>query len=106
MMKGTPCSRGNYAPLKTSSKTRISIDVQGLGPWRGLGQRHNLACFTGQWFGCGVCPTHNTNPAKRVRAWAPSRPGKISAMAPLPAISADQRAWRTVSATIAATQRN
>ena len=23
MMKGTPCSRGNYAPLKTSSKTRI-----------------------------------------------------------------------------------
>ena len=24
MMKGTPCSRGNYAPLKTSSKTRIS----------------------------------------------------------------------------------
>jgi hypothetical protein len=67
MMKGTPCSGGNYAPLKTSSKTRISIDVQGLGPWRGLGQRHNLACFTSQWFGCAVCPTHNTNPAKRVR---------------------------------------
>ena len=31
MMKGTPCSR-YYAPLKTSSKTRISIEVQGLGP--------------------------------------------------------------------------
>jgi hypothetical protein len=74
MMKGTPCSGGNYAPLKTSSKTRISIDVQGLGPWRGLGQRHNLACFTSQWFGCAVCPTHNTNPAKRVRAWAQTRP--------------------------------
>ena len=74
MMKGTPCSRGNYAPLKTSSKTRISIEVQGLGPWRGLGQRPNLACFIGQWFGCWVCPTHNTNPAKRVRAWAPSEP--------------------------------
>jgi hypothetical protein len=59
-------------PLKTSSKTRISIDVQGLGLWRGLGQRHNLACFIGQWFGCWVCPTHNTNPAKRVRAWAQS----------------------------------
>ena len=73
MMKGTPCSRGNYAPLKTSSKTRISIEVQGLGPWRGLGQRPNLACFIGQWFGCWVCPTHNTNPAKRVRAWAQSR---------------------------------
>jgi hypothetical protein len=52
-------------------------DVQGLGPWRGLGQRHNLACFTGQWFGCGVCPTHNTNPAKRVRAWAQSRPAEF-----------------------------
>ena len=72
MMKGTPCSRGNYAPLKTSSKTRISIEVQGLGPWRGLGQRPNLACFIGQWFGCWVCPTHNTNPAKRVRAWVES----------------------------------
>src|ERR1700730_16045927 len=32
MMKGTPCSRDNYAPLKTSSKTRIGIEVQGLGP--------------------------------------------------------------------------
>ena len=42
MMKGTPCSRGNYAPLKTSSKTCISVEVQGLGPWRGLGQRPNL----------------------------------------------------------------
>ena len=73
MMKGTPCSRGNYAPLKTSSKTRTGTEVQGLGPWRGLGQRPNLACFFGQWFGCGVCPTHNTNPAKRVRAWAQSR---------------------------------
>ena len=75
MMKGTPCSRGNYAPLKTSSKTRISIEVQGLGPWRGLGQRPNLACFIGQWFGCWVCPTHNTNPAKRVRAWVESGHG-------------------------------
>ena len=72
MMKGTPCSRGNYAPLKTSSKTRLSVEVQGLGPWRGLGQRPNLACFIGQWFGCWVCPTHNTNPAKRVRAWVES----------------------------------
>ena len=54
MMKGTPCSRGNCAPLKTSSKTRTSIEVQGLGPWRGLGQRPNLACFVGQWFGCWV----------------------------------------------------
>src|SRR5277367_7086058 len=77
--EGTPCSRGNYAPLKTSSKMRISIDVQALGPWRGLGQRHNLACFTGQWFECGVCPTHNTNPAKRVRAWAQSGPGPLPA---------------------------
>ena len=42
MMKGTPCSRGNCAPLKTSSKTSIRIEVQGLGPWRGLGQRPNL----------------------------------------------------------------
>ena len=42
MMKGTPCSRGNYAPLKTSSKTRISTEVQGLGPWQGLAQRPNL----------------------------------------------------------------
>src|ERR1700733_5912776 len=25
VMKGTPCSRGNYAPLKTSSKTGISV---------------------------------------------------------------------------------
>src|ERR1700733_14412945 len=72
MMKGTPCSRGNYAPLKTSSKTCISVEVQGLGPWRGLGHPPNLACFIGQWFGCGVCSTHNTNPAKRVRAWARS----------------------------------
>ena len=52
MMKGTPCSRGNYAPLKDpSSKTRIGIEVQGLGPWRGLGQRPNLACCIGRWFG-------------------------------------------------------
>src|SRR6202051_2747617 len=51
-MKGTPCSRGNLALLKTLWKTRqyrywisiilISIVVQGLGPWRGLGQRPNL----------------------------------------------------------------
>ncbi len=41
MMKGTPCSRGSYASLKTSSKTRMSIEVQGLGPWRGLEQRPN-----------------------------------------------------------------
>jgi hypothetical protein len=51
---GTPCSRGNCAPLKTSSKTRTSIEVQGLGPWRGLGLRPNLTCFVGQWFGCWV----------------------------------------------------
>jgi hypothetical protein len=62
-------------PLKTSSKTCISVEVQGLGPWRGLGQRPNLACFIGQWFGCGICSTHNTNPAKRVRAWARSGTG-------------------------------
>ena len=43
MMKGTPCSRGNCAPLKTSSKMRTSIEVQGIGPWRGLGRRPNLA---------------------------------------------------------------
>ena len=49
------------------------VEVQGLGPWRGLGQRPNLACFIGQWFGRGVCSAHNTNPAKRVRAWAQSR---------------------------------
>jgi hypothetical protein len=29
------------------------IEVQGLGPWRGLGQRPNLACC-GQWFACRV----------------------------------------------------
>ena len=52
MMKGTQCSRGNCAPLKTSSKTRTSIEVQALGPWRDLGQRPNLTCFVGQWFGC------------------------------------------------------
>ena len=27
------------------------VEVQGLGPWRGLGQRPNLACLIGQWFG-------------------------------------------------------
>jgi hypothetical protein len=63
MMKGTPCSGGNYAPLKTSSKTRISIDVQGLGPWRGLGQRPNPACFIGQWSGAGYAP--QTKPIPR-----------------------------------------
>src|SRR5277367_271518 len=77
VMKGAPCSRGNYAPLKTSSKTCISIEVQRLGPRQGLGHRHNLAYFIGQWFGCSLCPTHNTNPAKLVRAWARSRRHQI-----------------------------
>ena len=63
-----PCSR-----QRADTNSRLSIEVQGLGPWRGLGQRPNLACFIGQWFGCWVRPTHNTNPAKRVRAWAQSR---------------------------------
>jgi hypothetical protein len=83
MMKGTPCSRGNYAPLKTSSKTCISVEVQGLGPWRGLGQRPNLACFIGQWFGCWVCSTHNTNPAKRVRG-VPSMFDSLGVKVPWP----------------------
>src|ERR1700692_617721 len=34
----------------------LSIDVQGLGPWRGLGQRPNLTCFVGRWFGAGSHP--------------------------------------------------
>ena len=69
-MKGTPCSRGNYAPLKTSSKTCISVLRSRGSALAGFGQRPNLACFIGQWFGRGVCSAHNTNPAKRVRAWA------------------------------------
>jgi hypothetical protein len=51
----------------TESAVILSIDVQGLGPWRGLGQRPNLTCFIGRWFGAGVSPTRSTNPAKRVR---------------------------------------
>src|ERR1700761_7836071 len=68
-MKGTPCSRGNYASLKTSSKPRTSIEVQGLGPWRGLGQRPNLALL--RWsvvWGAGYNSSRSTDPAKRVRA--------------------------------------
>src|SRR5271170_5274675 len=56
-MKGTPCSGGNYASLKTSSKTHMSIEVQGLGPWRGLGQRPNLACCIGQCVPIRLSPT-------------------------------------------------
>ena len=70
MLKGTPCSRGNYAPLKTSSETRISIEVQGLGPWRGLGQRPNLTLLHRSMVrGAGSSSPRSTNPAKRVRAW-------------------------------------
>ena len=73
MMKGTPCSGGNYARLKTSSKTRISIEVQGLGPWRGLGQRPNLALLHRSMVRApSITAPRTTNPAKRVRAWAPS----------------------------------
>ena len=80
MMKGTPCSRGNYAPLKTSSKTRISIEVQGLGPWRGLGQRPNLACFIGRWFGCRVnspaAPIPRSGFVHRSKRDIPELPGR------------------------------
>src|SRR5271166_6453030 len=33
-----------------------SIEVQGIGPWRGLGQRPKLTCFCGQWFSCRNSP--------------------------------------------------
>jgi hypothetical protein len=29
----------------------LSIEVQGLGPWRGWGSAPTLLCFLGQWFG-------------------------------------------------------
>jgi Transposase DDE domain len=34
----------------------LSIEVQGLGPWRGLGLRPNLTCFIGRWLGAGHHP--------------------------------------------------
>jgi hypothetical protein len=40
----------------TESAVILSIDVQGLGPWRGLGQRPNLTCFIGRWLGAGSHP--------------------------------------------------
>ena len=52
-------------PAQDFIENAHSIEVQGLGPWRGLGQRPNLACFSGQWLVPEL--THTTNPAKRVR---------------------------------------
>jgi hypothetical protein len=40
----------------TESAVILSIEVQGLGPWRGLGQRPNLTCFIGRWFGAASHP--------------------------------------------------
>src|SRR6202049_146652 len=40
----------------TESAVLLSVKVQGLGPWRGLGQRPNLTCFIGRWFGAGSHP--------------------------------------------------
>jgi hypothetical protein len=73
-MKGTPCSRGNCAPLKTSLKTRITIGVQGLGPWRGLRQRPNLALL--HWsmvWGPGINSPRRTRSREAGSAWALTR---------------------------------
>jgi hypothetical protein len=61
-------------PAQDFIATHISIEVLGLGPWRGLGQRPNLACCIGQWVGSRVSLTRSTNPAKRVRARVESGP--------------------------------
>src|SRR5271166_3660434 len=42
MMKGTPCSRGNLAPLKASSKTRIVLRSRGSAPGGVWGSGSNL----------------------------------------------------------------
>ncbi len=87
MMKGTPCSRGNCARLKTSPKARISIEVQGLGPAAGIGAAPQpYFASAGNSSGRPVRPIRSTNPAERVRAWLTTpateatarRPGSIS----------------------------
>jgi hypothetical protein len=45
------------------------IEVQGLGPWRGLGQRPNLALLQRAAVRDPGQLTRNANPAEQVRAW-------------------------------------
>jgi hypothetical protein len=86
-MRGTPCSRGKLAPLKTLWNTgdyqrpkamdhyhseQVSRS-RGSAPGGVWGSAPTLLCFSDRSFKCRVGRSHSTNPAKRVRAWAQSR---------------------------------
>jgi hypothetical protein len=53
-IKNAPMPTVETSTSKKAGTVILSIDVQGLGPWRG--QRPNLTCFIGRWFGVGSHP--------------------------------------------------
>ena len=46
-----PGARPNVTACSRFTTVPTSAEVQGLGPWRGLGQRPNLLCLSGKWVG-------------------------------------------------------
>jgi hypothetical protein len=69
-IKNAPMPIAETSSSKKAGTVILSIDVQGLGPWRGLGQRPNLTCFIGRWFGArSHPPQHQSREAGSWRAW-------------------------------------